>query len=200
LQKIYVAMSVAVFGSAIGGCTVPTNVAPAQGAAAEVASGKVMNSPVAVEYAFQPTDLDVKISPIGARGSACSFPLTLSNAFYQTFDGVNHQAFRNVVPAGTPQAYRVHFELSSFDHDLMFADKFMGSTAVAHASFSVRVSVFDPNSHELARQSIQGTGQQLDDVGACPDGAATLSKAIQKALEMLGEEYADRIVNSLTIP
>lgn len=185
--------------AALAGCTVATPVAPQTAAAAEVASGKSFNSPVIIDYSFQPSDLDITVKPISYEGSACSFPLSLSQAFYSTFDAVNHQAFRHLVPSGTADAYRIRFELDSFDNSLVFAKRFFGATAVAHSDLTLRVSVLDPSSHEVTRQFVRGTGQMQLDVGSCNGGEPAVAGAVQKALREAAEDYAYRVVNALDI-
>ncbi len=183
----------------LGGCAVPTHIDPQTVAAAEVASSKVFSSPVTVEYAFQANELDIRVEVTGFTGSACSFPLALSQAFYTTFDSVNHQAFRNLVAANSDGAYRVRVVIDTFDNSLIFAGRFWGSTAVAHSEIALRVSVMAPNGTEVSRQLIRGSGQQATDVGSCAGGSEAVEAAINKALRQVAEEYADRVINLLVI-
>jgi len=185
--------------AALGGCSVPTRINSETAAASEVANSKVINSPMMIDYAFQPADLDITVNPIGNTGSACSFPLALSQAFYSTFDAVNHQAFRNIVGPNSRGAYRVRFELNSFDNSLVFASRFFGTTAVAHSDLTLRVSVIDPTGNEITRQLVRGSGQQQTDVGNCSNGDQAVAGAVQKALRQSAEEYAYRVINSLNI-
>ena len=164
--------------AALSGCSVPTAIQSQTSAASEVANNKAFYSPVHVEYAFQPSDVDVTVHVIGQAGSACSFPLSMSQAFYQTFDAVDNQAFHNLGPANTTGAYTIRFEINSFDNSLVFA----GGTAVAHSDLTLRVSVSDPSSHEINRQFVRGSGYMQSSSFLCKDGEPAVADAVQKAL------------------
>lgn len=193
----YVAVFFAVL-VCVSACAIQTNVSTASIAAAEVVTGKSVSSPVEIQYAVPDPDLNVDVHTTGFRGSACHFPLNLADAFRGTFDAVNEQAFRNLVPPGASPAYRVRFNLNSFDHDVSFASGFPASLATAHVELSVRVTVTDPQQREIARQIIRGAGE-AEAQGACDAGSPALSAAAGKSLRALGEEYADRVVNGLAI-
>jgi hypothetical protein len=183
----------------VSACTVKTDVAPVPSAAAEVMSSRSFNSPVIVEYGFTPQDLDVKVATSGYRGSACTFPLSLSGALYATFDAVNNQAFHHIVAAPAPEAYRIRIAFASFEPTIRFDRQAFGSEAVAQADIALRVSIHNPKGDEISRQIVRGTGQDQEEVGACSDGNKPLSTAVQKALRNLAEEYADRVINELHI-
>jgi hypothetical protein len=150
-------------------------------------------------YGFSDADFNITVAPTSYQGAACSFPLSLARAVRATFEIINRQAFRDLVPPGTIGAYRIRVDFSSFNPDMRFEPRFFGGAAVAHAEISLRVSVTDPDGVEIARQVIRGLGMRQNDAMSCDEGSAALSGAVQQALREVGEEYADRIVNALRI-
>src|SRR5487761_1125842 len=158
-------LGILVLAVALGGCSVPTSIQPQTSAASEVANSKAFYSPVHVEYAFQPSDIDVTGHVIGNAGSACSFPLSMSQAFYTTFDAINNQAVPDLVPANTAGAFPIRFEIDSFDNSIVFA----GGTAVAHSDLTLR-----------------GSGYMQSSSFLCKDGEPAVADSVQKALRQAG--------------